>query len=85
MRSIQAKYTASITELKKNPSTLLAQAKGEPIAILNHNTPVGYFISAVTYEAMLTLIDERNTSIPLRHFKFRNVHVPKLNRNLIAI
>lgn len=62
MKSIRADYTASITELKKNPSALLAQAQGNPIAILNHNTPIGYFLSAQTYEAMLALIERSNES-----------------------
>ncbi len=58
MKSILAAYTASITELKKNPSALLEQADGSPIAILNHNTPTAYLLSASTYEALLENIGD---------------------------
>ncbi|MBU1696507.1 MAG: antitoxin, partial [Proteobacteria bacterium] len=37
MESVLADYSASISELKKNPSALIEQSDGEPIAILNHN------------------------------------------------
>lgn len=56
MKPILAAYTASITELKRNPSALLEQADGNPIAILNHNTPTAYLLSANTYEALLEII-----------------------------
>ncbi len=39
MRQILADYTASIFELKKNPSALILEAHGAPIAVLNHNIP----------------------------------------------
>ncbi|PIE91518.1 MAG: antitoxin, partial [Acidobacteria bacterium] len=37
MEFVLAKCSASISELKKNPSSLIEQSEGEPIAILNHN------------------------------------------------
>ncbi len=39
MESVLAGCSASISELKKNPSALIKQAEGEPIAILNHKKP----------------------------------------------
>lgn len=41
------KVIASLTELKKNPSTLLKKAEGATVAILSHNKP------AETYEWMV--------------------------------
>ena len=38
MESVFARCSASISELK-NPSSLIEQAGGGPIAILNHNKP----------------------------------------------
>ena len=58
MESVLAKCSASISELKKNPSSLIEQAEGEPIAILNHNKPTAYLIPADTYEMMLEQIED---------------------------
>ena len=57
MKSILASCSASISELKKNPSFLIEQSGGEPIAILNHNRPTAYLIPAETYEALLEKIE----------------------------
>ena len=58
MNSILAKYSASISELKKNPSALLQQADGSPITILNHNKPTAYLVPAETYEALLEKLED---------------------------
>jgi antitoxin StbD len=58
MESILAECSASISELKKNPSALIEQSDGEPIAILNHNRPTAYLIPAETYEALLEKIED---------------------------
>ena len=58
MESILARCSASISELKKNPSALIEQADGEPIAILNHNKPTAYLIPADTYEMLLEKIED---------------------------
>ena len=59
MERIFSKYTASISELKKNPTALLRKAGGEPIAILNHNRPAAYLVPADVYESMLEAIEDR--------------------------
>lgn len=58
MESVLASCSASISELKKNPSALIDQSGGEPIAILNHNRPTAYLIPAETYEALLEKIED---------------------------
>jgi len=58
MRQVLADYSVSISELKKNPSALLNQAGGSPIAVLNHNKPAAYLIPAETYEWLMDLIDD---------------------------
>ncbi len=58
MESVLAECSASISELKKNPSALIKQSDGEPIAILNHNRPTAYLIPAETYEAILEKIED---------------------------
>ncbi len=58
MESVLASRSASISELKKNPSSLIDQSGGEPIAILNHNRPTAYLIPAETYETFLDKIED---------------------------
>ena len=58
MESVFANCSASISELKKNPSALIEQSEGEPIAILNHNKPTAYLIPARTYETILEKIED---------------------------
>jgi antitoxin StbD len=55
---IYAGYTASITELKRNPQALINDAKGEPIALLNHNRPTAYIVPAETYEELMELAED---------------------------
>jgi antitoxin StbD len=57
MESVLASCSVSISELKKNPSALIEQSGGEPIAILNHNKPTAYLLPAKTYEALLEKIE----------------------------
>lgn len=58
MNLILSNFSVSISELKKNPSALLKQSEGAPIAILNHNTPAAYLIPAETYEWLLDKIED---------------------------
>jgi antitoxin StbD len=55
---IYAEYTASITELKRNPQALINDAKGEPIALLNHNRATAYIVPAETYEWLMELAED---------------------------
>ncbi len=45
---ILADISAGISELKKNPMSVIEQDEGLPIAILNRNKPVFYAIPAET-------------------------------------
>ena len=58
MHQVLADLSVSISELKKNPSALLSQASGSPIAVLNHNKPAAYLIPAETYEAMMDMLED---------------------------
>lgn len=58
MELILTKFSASISELKKNPTALLTQAEGEPVAILNHNRPTAYLVPADMYAAMVELLED---------------------------
>jgi len=58
MKTILANCSASISELIKNPSALIEESEGEPIAILNHNRPTAYLIPAETYEALMERLED---------------------------
>ncbi|MCD6396766.1 MAG: type II toxin-antitoxin system Phd/YefM family antitoxin [Spirochaetaceae bacterium] len=58
MKTILANCSVSISELKVNPSALIEQAEGEPIAILNHNKPTAYLIPAETYEELMEKVED---------------------------
>jgi len=44
--------------LKENPTALLDEAEGDPIAILNHNVPEAYLIPAETYEWLMDKLED---------------------------
>jgi len=58
MRAILSPFSASISELKKNPSRLIEEANGETVAILNHNKPTAYLVPAETFERMSNLLED---------------------------
>ncbi len=58
MKAVLAKCSASISELKRNPSALIEKSEGEPIAILNHNSPTAYLIPAETYELLMEKLED---------------------------
>ena len=62
MRPVLADCSASISELKKNPTALLNEADGEAIAILNHNKPAAYLVPAETYEALMEMLEDYELS-----------------------
>jgi len=74
MKLILAGLSASISELKKNPSALLQQADGSPITILNHNKPTAYLIPAETYEALIEAIEDYDLGLIVKQ---RQKETPK--------
>lgn len=58
VQRIHARSSVSISDLKKNPSGVIAEAQGEPVAILNHNRPTAYLVPAAAFEALLEKLDD---------------------------
>lgn len=58
METIHAGRTVSVTELKRNFSAVLAQAGDDPVAVLNHNKPEAYLLSAAQYERLLERLED---------------------------
>ena len=57
MQNILADVAVSVSELKKNPSGVMAGAAGMPVAVLNHNRVMGYMVPAAVYEAMVERLE----------------------------
>jgi antitoxin StbD len=55
---ILADASVSISDLKKNPSAVIAAAEGFPVAVLNHNTPTAYLVPARAWEALMEQLDD---------------------------
>lgn len=58
MQQLFASFSASISELKKDPTALLNKADGEAIAILNHNLPAAYLVPAEAYERLMETLED---------------------------
>ncbi len=57
-QSIYARTTVSMTDLRRNPSGILEDAGDSPVAVLNHNKPAAYLLSAKAFEALLDRLDD---------------------------
>lgn len=59
---IHTPFTASISDLKKNPTEVALSGDGEAVAILNHNTPVFYCVPPELYQRMIDAINQQDQS-----------------------
>jgi len=62
MDRIFARASVSISDLKKNPSRIINEAEGAPVAILNHNKPSAYLIPAEAFEALMEKFEDYELS-----------------------
>jgi antitoxin StbD len=57
-RTILADFTASVSDLKRNPIGTVAAGEGFPVAILNRNEPAFYCVPAKTWEVMAERLED---------------------------
>ena len=57
-QTIYSRNTVSMTDLRRNPSEVIEVANLAPVAVLNHNKPAAYLISAAAYEDMLEQLED---------------------------
>lgn len=57
-QTIFARNTVSMTDLRRDPSGVIEVANLSPVAVLNHNKPAAYLISAAAYEDMLDQLED---------------------------
>ena len=53
MEKILSKRSVAISEFKRAPNEIVAEANGEPLAVLTNNKPSFYVISPSAYEELL--------------------------------
>jgi antitoxin StbD len=58
MQRVEAEVAVSVSDLKKNPTAIVNDAHGAPVAILNHNRVMAYMVPASTYEALIERLDD---------------------------
>jgi antitoxin StbD len=58
LRAIYADSTVNITELRRNPSSVIEEADNRPVAILNHNRPAAYLVPAEAFEAIIEALED---------------------------
>lgn len=59
---IHTPFTASISDLKKNPTEVALSGDGEAVAILNRNTPVFHCVPPELYQRMIDAINQQDQS-----------------------
>lgn len=58
IEKILAESVVGITDLKRNPAAIIAEAQKQQVAILNRNKPVAYVVSAETWENILNALED---------------------------
>ena len=56
MERILTSRTVAVSEFRRAPNEIVAEAKGEPIAVLTNNKPSFYVIPVSTYENLMEAI-----------------------------
>lgn len=77
METILSDASVSVSELKRNPSAVIAAAEGSPVAVLVHNKPCAYLVPAATFQRMLERLEDVELAELVRsRAKERRVKVP---------
>lgn len=58
MDTILSRTSVSVTELKRNPSAVINATDQDAVAVLIHNKPSAYLVSAEAYEQLLERLDD---------------------------
>lgn len=59
---IYTPFTASISDLKKNPTEVALSGDGEAVAILNRNKPAFYCVPPELYQRMIDALKQQDQS-----------------------
>lgn len=73
LQKVMCGYTTPISKFKSNPSSILAEADGEAVAISSHNEIQFYAVPAHLYEEMVNYVEfmqRGNTELKTAPSKF---------------
>jgi antitoxin StbD len=56
--TVLASITVSVTELKRNYANILREMENTPVAVLNHNRPEAYLLSADYYQQLIARMED---------------------------
>ena len=59
---IHTPFTASISDLKKNPTEVALSGDGEAVAILNRNKPAFYCVPPELYQRLIDALKQQDQS-----------------------
>lgn len=59
LHEVLAEVAVSISDLKKNPAAVIAEAQQRQVAILNRNRPVAYVIAPHVWEYLCDLVTDQ--------------------------
>ncbi len=58
IQSILTDGVVGISKLKSNPQQVMADANGQPVAVLSRNKPVFYAVPAAYYERLMERLED---------------------------
>ena len=58
MDTVLSNFAVSVTDLKRNYAGILKEAEEGPIAVLNHNRPEAYLLSAAHYQRLMNHLED---------------------------
>ena len=56
--ALLADRAVTVTELKRSPTSALDSGRGRPVAIMNHNQPTHYAVTAQLWEKIRERLDD---------------------------
>ncbi len=62
--------TATISQLKVNPSAVIAQAADYPVAVENRNAVTAYLVGKTLFERLLAYLEDRMDAVAVRDADF---------------
>ena len=57
IENVLAVHAIGVSEFKRNPAQALTDSGNEPVAVLAHNKPVGYFVPPAMFASMRQALD----------------------------
>lgn len=74
-QTVFADFTISMSEFKTNPSRIVEEQNGQPIAVLNRNKAAFYVVPPDVYEAMMDELDEARLTPIIKERLLKNKRV----------